>query len=107
MKAKRNEIQKEYTKCSKAVKRSIRKDKRDSKQLYKIIQQLTGNKNRSKDLPLKDKNGQNIYTEYAKLERWREYFEEVMNTNKKTFYCLRKWKHCNYQLTLKPLQEMK
>ncbi|KAF2897057.1 hypothetical protein ILUMI_09117 [Ignelater luminosus] len=48
--------------------------------MYKKIRQLAGNQRNTNDLPLKDKNRINIYTVNKQVERWREYFEEILNT---------------------------
>ncbi|KAF2905721.1 hypothetical protein ILUMI_00454 [Ignelater luminosus] len=55
--------------------------KKDTKELYKKIRQLTGNKRNNKDLPLHNKNGRNIYTVKEQTERWQEYFQEILNGN--------------------------
>lgn len=93
---KKEALQKDYVRCSKAVKASIKKDKetyienianeaqiaadrKDTKQLYKKIRQLTGNKKQNKDLPLQDKNGKKIFAVEEQTERWREYFHDILN----------------------------
>ncbi|KAF2903147.1 hypothetical protein ILUMI_03037 [Ignelater luminosus] len=69
---------------SKAVKKNIKKEKlaneaqtaadgKNSKEMYKKIRQIAGNQRNTNDLPLKDKNGINIYTVNEQVERWHEY----------------------------------
>lgn len=84
----KQELQKEYRKCSTAVKRNIMEDKhqhiekfatnaqtatgqKDNRGLYKKTRQLAGNIN---DLPLKDRNDVNLYIVDEQLKRWHKYF---------------------------------
>ena len=90
--------QKEYTEAMKDVKRSIRKDRRkytedlareaeqaagsgNSKRLYELTKQLAG-KFKNTEVPIKNNEGRLLSSEEDQLERWREYFECLLNRPK-------------------------
>lgn len=94
--SRRKEIQEKYNKCSKEVKRRFKRDKeryieqiadtaqkaeeqKDSKELYKHIRKLSGYKKKNDDSRVRDANGQMLHTEKEQMERWKEYFHELMN----------------------------
>ncbi|PVD29435.1 hypothetical protein C0Q70_08686 [Pomacea canaliculata] len=52
--------------------------KNDLKTLYKVNKQLN-NGFKNSDVPVKDVNGNVVEGEAAKLQRWREHFESVLN----------------------------
>ena len=87
--------QEEYSEAHKAVKKSVKEDKRnfiDSlaeaaehaagsgnlKQLYDITKTLSG-KFSKPERPVKDKLGQTIPSQEEQMNRWAEYFEELLN----------------------------
>ena len=49
------------------------------KTLYEITNKLCGKLRKSSPVPVKDKNGILLTKSEEQLERWREYFEEVLN----------------------------
>lgn len=85
-----------YTRQSKEVKRSIKRDRQiymeelaekaqtaahkgNSKELYSIIRKLAGRTNRATNAPIKGKHEEILSTVEQQLQRWREHFQEVMN----------------------------
>ena len=84
-----------HTEANQEVKRSVKRDKRNFvedlarqaeeaagrnnlKDLYDITKKLPGSK-RSTDHPVNDKNGEAQTDETRQLERWKEYFAELLN----------------------------
>ncbi|XP_063708921.1 craniofacial development protein 2-like [Culicoides brevitarsis] len=84
-----------YSILDKRVKREIRNDKREHlnslasqaeaaaavynmKDLYTITKRIA-NTNRSRNVPVKDKNGVLLTNVEDQLKRWREHFQEVLN----------------------------
>ena len=91
----KNRIREVYRERDEEVKRSVREDKRRwisekaeraqdaaengrQKELYSIVKQLTGQSNRQ-TAAVKDKNGELLKNKEARLARWKEHFEEVLN----------------------------
>uniref|UniRef100_A0A452GGJ1 Endonuclease/exonuclease/phosphatase domain-containing protein n=1 Tax=Gopherus agassizii TaxID=38772 RepID=A0A452GGJ1_9SAUR len=87
--------QKEYAEAHRAVKRNIRKDKREyvdelaaeaeqaaysgnMKQLYDTTKRLSG-KFSKPERPVKDKQGKSITGIEQQMNRWAEHFEELLN----------------------------
>lgn len=85
-----------YREKDKEVKKSARKDKRiytdklaeraqraaemkDMKTVYQITKKLRGDHGPKQDLPVKAEDGSAITEEKAKLERWKEHFEKILN----------------------------
>ena len=85
----------EYKEKDKQVKKSVREDKREwlakkteqaqraaengrQKELYGIVKQLTG-QNVRKTAAVTNKNGETLKNKAARLERWKEHFQEVLN----------------------------
>ena len=50
----------------------------NSRELYKITIQLAG-KNKSTSRPIRDKQGNLLTKESLQLQRWKEYFQDIMN----------------------------
>ena len=50
----------------------------NSRELYKITRQLAG-KNKSTSRPVRDKQGNLLTKESLQLQRWKEYFQEIVN----------------------------
>ena len=88
-------LQQEYQERNKTVKKKTKKDKKtyveklaneaeiaarqnNSRELYKITRQLTG-KNKSTSRPVRDKQGNLLTKEYLQLQRWKEYFQDILN----------------------------
>ena len=86
-----------YREKDKEVKRSVRKDKRDwvaekaeraqnaaengqQKELYSIVKQLAG-QNMRQVSAVKSKDGELLKNKEARLARWKEHFEEILNRN--------------------------
>ena len=86
----------QYREKDRQVKTSARKDKRqfterlaqaaevaaeqkDMKTVYQITKKLRGDRGQSQDLPVKAEDGTPITEEQAKLERWREHFQQILN----------------------------
>ena len=86
----------QYRDKNKQVKRSARNDKRqyveqlaekaeraaeqkDMRTVYQITRKLQGNHGNTQDLPLKAVDGSTITEEKAKLQRWGEHFNEILN----------------------------
>lgn len=91
----KDQIKKRYTQADKEVKKSARKDKKkyiedltseaeraaqrqDMRTLYRITSDLKGGY-QNVDTPIKDKEGKHITSEEAKIERWKEHFETILN----------------------------
>ena len=91
------DLQTQYRAMNKAVKRSVRCDKRkqiadlardaeeaafngDIKTIYKITKQLI-NKNLTTQQPVKDENGRLLNSDEEQLARWRSHFSSVLNHN--------------------------
>ena len=87
--------QKQYAEANRAVKKSIKTDKENSKdslakeaedatahgnmkQLYDTTRKLAG-KYKPADRPIKDKKGDVLTSDGDQLKRWREHFEELLN----------------------------
>jgi hypothetical protein len=90
-----NRLKAEYKEKDKEVKRSVREDKRRwmsekaeraqnaaengrQKELYSIVKQLTGQTTRQA-AAVKSKNGELLKSKEARLVRWKEHFQEVLN----------------------------
>ena len=86
----------QYREKDKEVKTSARRDKRqyieqlaekaeraaeqkDMKTVYMTTKKLSGNWGQSQDIPLKAGNGTTITEERAKLERWKNHFQQILN----------------------------
>lgn len=52
---------------------------KDMKTVYQITKKLRGDHGPNQDLPVKAEDGSAITEEKAKLERWREHFEKILN----------------------------
>ena len=50
----------------------------NSRELYKITRQLAG-KNKSTNRPIRDKQGNLLTKESLQLQRWKEYFQDILN----------------------------
>ena len=91
----RKKLQREYQERNKIVKKKTKKDKKpyveklaneaeiaarqnNSRDLYKITRQLAG-KNKSTSRPIRDKQGNLLTKESLQLQRWREYFQDILN----------------------------
>lgn len=48
---------------------------------YAMIRRLRGGKQRVESMPLQDKNGMLLLNSMDRLERWKEYFQELLNVN--------------------------
>jgi hypothetical protein len=46
---------------------------------FSIIRRLRGGSKRVENMPIKDKNGELLLNSSDRLERWREYFDELLN----------------------------
>ena len=51
----------------------------DSRTLYKITKTLNGSGQQSSNVPVKDKQGNDIPNEKEQAKRWCEHFEEILN----------------------------
>nr|KAG5709173.1 hypothetical protein BaRGS_028629 [Batillaria attramentaria] len=97
----KNRLRDAYKEKDKEVKRSVREDKRrwmaqtaeqaqkatengQQKKLYSIVKQLTGQRNRQA-AAVKSKDGELLKNKEARLKRWKEHFEEVLNRDKPDF----------------------
>ena len=86
----------EYREKDKEIKSSARRDKKthtehlteeaqnaaskgDLNTLYKITRTLSGRQRPSQDLPIKKSDGTVITEERAKLDRWKQHFQQVLN----------------------------
>ena len=93
----KRELETEYQRQDKAVKRNARRDKRkfaadladeaeeaarvgNTAKLYKITKKLSG-KSQSKSNPIKDRHGNKITNDKEVAERWKEHFQQVLNQN--------------------------
>ena len=87
----------EYKEKNREVKKSIREDKRRwmsekaeraqnaaengrQKELYSIVKQLT-RQNTKQAAAVKNKNGKLLKNKEARLERWKEHFQDVLHRN--------------------------
>lgn len=52
---------------------------KDMKTVYQIKKKLRGDHGPNQDLPVKAEDGSAITEEKAKLERWREHYEKILN----------------------------
>lgn len=52
---------------------------KDMKTVYQITKKLRGDHGPNQDPPVKAEDGSAITEEKAKLERWREHFEKILN----------------------------
>ena len=85
----------EYQERNKTVKKKTKRDKKtyveklaneaeiaarqnNSRELYKITRQLAG-KNKSTSRPIRDKQGNLLTKESLQLQRWKEYFQDILN----------------------------
>ena len=92
----REKIADQYREQDKSVKNAARKDKRmyieklaedaetaaelkDLKTVYEITRKLMGKKKQNQEIPVKSEDDTLITEERAKLERWRQHFQEVLN----------------------------
>ena len=91
-----NKLQQEYQERNKTVKeKNPKRDKKayveklaneaeiaarqnNSRELYKITRQLAG-KNKSTSRPIRDKQGNLLTKESLQLQRWKEYFQDILN----------------------------
>ncbi|XGW34042.1 hypothetical protein V3C99_018085, partial [Haemonchus contortus] len=98
------EAKRRYTELDRLVKKSCRDDKNDwlirkgaeaqyaadhedSKTLYRIVGELTGNRNNS-NVPIRDKNGRLLSNSDEQNQRWLEYFRDILNQpSPSTTYC--------------------
>nr|KAG5687784.1 hypothetical protein BaRGS_025678 [Batillaria attramentaria] len=97
----KNRLRDAYKEKDKEVKRSVREDKRrwmaqtaeqaqkaaengQQKKLYNIVKQLTGQRNRQA-AAVKSKDGELLKNKEARLKRWKEHFEEVLNRDTPDF----------------------
>ncbi|KAI0224962.1 hypothetical protein LSAT2_024073 [Lamellibrachia satsuma] len=93
--AKKKTDNKEYQERNKTVKKKTKRDKKtyveklaneaeiaarqnNSRELYKITRQLAG-KNKSTSRPIRDKQGNLLTKESLQLQRWKEYFQDILN----------------------------
>ena len=93
-----NQMKNRYKEKDKEVKRSVREDKRmwmkhkaqkaqsaaengRQKELYNIVKQLTG-QNTKQTAAVKDKGGKLLKNKEAKIARWKEHFQEILNRDK-------------------------
>ena len=92
----REKIADQYREQDKSVKNAARKDKRmyieklaedaetaaelkDLKTVYEITRKLMGEKKQNQEIPVKSEDDILITEERAKLERWRQHFQEALN----------------------------
>ncbi|KAK3545686.1 hypothetical protein QTP70_010891 [Hemibagrus guttatus] len=85
-----------YREKDREVKTSTRRDKRrhieqlaedaeraaeqkDMKTVYMTTKKLRGDRGQNQDIPVRAKDGTPITEEYAKLERWKEHFRQILN----------------------------
>ena len=54
-------------------------ERRDMKTVYQITRKLHGDRGQNQDLIVKAKDGSTITEEKAKLERWREHFQQLLS----------------------------
>ena len=54
-------------------------ERKDVKTVYKITRKLCGDRGHNKDVTVKVKDGSTITEEKARLERWRERFQQLLN----------------------------
>uniref|UniRef100_A0A7I4Z3P4 Reverse transcriptase domain-containing protein n=1 Tax=Haemonchus contortus TaxID=6289 RepID=A0A7I4Z3P4_HAECO len=98
------EAKRRYTELDRLVKKSCRDDKNDclirkgaeaqyaadhgdSKTLYRIVRELTGNRNNS-NVPIRDKNGRLLSNSDEQNQKWLEYFRDILNQpSPSTTYC--------------------
>uniref|UniRef100_A0A7I5E8S3 Reverse transcriptase domain-containing protein n=1 Tax=Haemonchus contortus TaxID=6289 RepID=A0A7I5E8S3_HAECO len=98
------EAKRRYTELDRLVKKSCRDDKNDwlirkgaeaqyaadhgdSKTLYRIVRELTGNRSNS-NVPIRDKNGRLLSSSDEQNQRWLEYFRDILNQpSPSTTYC--------------------
>ena len=88
-------LQQEYQERNKTVKKKTKRDKKtyveklaneaeiaarqnNSRELYKITRQLAG-KNKSTSHLIRDKQGNLLTKESLQLQRWKEYFQDILN----------------------------
>ncbi|KAI0214523.1 hypothetical protein LSAT2_000379 [Lamellibrachia satsuma] len=91
----KKKLQQEYQERNKTVKKKTKRDKKtyveklaneaeiaarqnNSRELYKITRQLAG-KNKSTSRPIRDKQGNLLTKESLQLQRWKEYFQDILN----------------------------
>ena len=89
------QMQQEYQERNKTVKKKTKRDKKtyveklaneaeiaarqnNSRELYTISRQLAG-KNKSTSRPIRDKQGNLLTKESLQLQRWKEYFQDILN----------------------------
>ena len=89
------EAKRRYTELDRLVKKSCRDHKNDwlirkgaeaqyaadhgdSKTLYRIVRELTGNRSNS-NVPIRDKNGRLLSNSDEQNQRWLEYFRDILN----------------------------
>ena len=92
----KTQLSNQYTQIDKEVKRMTKEDKNDfmeelaersedaakrgdSRTLYKITKTLNGSGQQSSNVPVKDKQGNDIPNEKEQAKRWCEHFEEILN----------------------------
>lgn len=63
---------------NKALNAQTAADINDTKTLYAIMKETTGNQ-RNLNVPIKSKDGNSLFTEKDKNERWTEYFKQLLN----------------------------
>uniref|UniRef100_W6NBN1 Endonuclease-reverse transcriptase HmRTE-e01 n=1 Tax=Haemonchus contortus TaxID=6289 RepID=W6NBN1_HAECO len=98
------EAKRRYTELDRLVKKSSRDDKNDwlirkgaeaqyavdhgdSKTLYRIVRELTANRNNS-NVPIRDKNGRLLSNSDEQNQRWLEYFRDILDQpSPSTTYC--------------------